>query len=369
MSTTPTDSVTATLSKVVTALAEDAIFVLASEDCARGTLDAVAKRRGEAYAAIIHDVRIPRMTEEFDAWVVELTRAIAPVSPPSWMPMSEVVREKVTLEIGARGLRSLFSSKPSEKDVLRVKRLGTLAVRILRTVFASDGQIDPEEARTVGALIASLGLPHADAAPLYAEEVVPVEKLDVYGEIEPAVAKALLRGAWMAAAWDSIDPREEHVVRTLGQKLSFDAAEIEVARADAIARVDGRRLAGLAAVDAVRYVLSDRLPGVGVQIAANAGTLMLPRRYREEALAQVGHGTPVTLGRRYLALLPDERTVVLGIAWAAALHDDPSIARQSLLRRRYERFADDMDENGDRARKLIGDWLEESLVEASAQMK
>ena len=42
--------------------------------------------------------------------------------------MSEVLAEKVTLEVGARGLRSLFSSKPSDKDVQRVKRLGSLAL-------------------------------------------------------------------------------------------------------------------------------------------------------------------------------------------------------------------------------------------------
>ena len=59
--------------------------------------------------------------------------------------MMDVVREKVTLEIGARGLRSLFSSKPSDKDVARVKRYGSLAVRVLRAVLAADGPLDAEE--------------------------------------------------------------------------------------------------------------------------------------------------------------------------------------------------------------------------------
>ena len=70
-----------------------------------------------------------------------------------------------------------------------------------------------------------------------------------------------------------------------------------------------------------------------------------------------------------MSLMPEERIVVLGIAWAAALHDDPSIGRQSLLRRRYERVALDLDESGDRARKLVGDWLEETLAEVSTQMR
>jgi tellurite resistance protein len=364
-----TDPITQTLSSIVTTLAEDAIFVLASEGGSKASLEGVAKRRADAYAAIVQGVRVPHMTTEFDAWVIELTRAVAPLSPPSWMPMADVVREKVTLEMGARGLRSLFSSKPSDKEVQRVKRLGTLAVRVLRCVFAADGNIDAEEARTIAALVGSYGLAPADAAPLYTEEVVGIDKLDVYGEIEPAVARAIMRGAWLAAAWDTVDPREELVVRTLGQKLGLEASEVEVGRADAIANVDARRLAGLAAVDAIRYVLADRTPGIGVQIAANAGTLLLPRRYREEALAQVGHGSPVTLAGRYVGLMPEERTIVLGIAWAAALHDDPSIARQSLLRRRYERVASDLDESGDRARRLVGDWLEDTLAEVSTQMR
>ena len=242
------DPVTATLSSIVTTLAEDAIFVLASEGGSKASLEGLAKRRTDAYAAIVQGVKVPRMTDDFDAWVIELTRAVAPLAPPSWMPMADVVREKVTLEIGARGLRSLFSSKPSDKEVQRVKRLGTLATRVLRCVFAADGNIDAEEARTIAALIGSFGLPQADAAPLYTEEVMGVDKLDVYGEIEPAVARAMLRGAWLAAARDTIDPREELVVRTLGQKLGIDATDIEAARADAVANVDSRRLAGLATV-------------------------------------------------------------------------------------------------------------------------
>ncbi len=356
------------LSRLVSTLAEDAIFALAAGGAPDAALEGLGKRRAEAHAAVMQGVSVPTMTAQFDAWLVEEARAIAPIAPPSWMPMSEVVREKVTLELGARGLRSLFSSKPSEKDVQRVTRLGTLAVRVLRAVFAADGNIDAEEARTLAALVGSLGLPQAEAAPLYTEPVTPVDKLDVYGEIEPAVKRALVRGAWLAAAWDSIDPREEQVVRTLAQKLATEPAEAENARADAIARVDARRVVGLASVDAVRYVLSDRVPGTGVQLAADVGTLVLPRRFREEALAQVAHGAPVALARRYVELLPEEKTSVLALAWAAALHDDPSIGRQAVLRARHERFAADLEERGDRPRKLVGAWVDETLAATASQM-
>src|SRR4029079_12208498 len=128
-----------------------------------------------AYSAILAGHRLNTMSGEFDNWIVELTRAVAPIFPPTWMPMAEVIREKVTLEVGARGLRSLFSSKPSDKDVQRVKRLGTLAVRVLRAVIAADGPMDPEEARPVAGLVASFGLPDDLAQPLYAEAPIAVE--------------------------------------------------------------------------------------------------------------------------------------------------------------------------------------------------
>ncbi len=356
---------TASLSRLVGTLAEDAIFLFAgSRDGGLSSLASLAKRRVEAYGACLRGEATPRMVDQFDAWVIELARAMAPLTPPAWLPMGGVVAEKVTLEIGARGLRSLFSTKPSDKDALRVKRLGSLAVRVLRAVLAADGNIDAEEARTIAALVGSLGLPDADAAPLLTEEVVAIESLDVYGEIEPSVARALVSGAWLAAAWDTLDPREEHVVKTLAGKLSLSPADVEAARADAMARVDARRLAGLATVDFVRFVHADRVPGPAVPLAARAGTLMLPRRYREEALAQIGHGAPVTLARRYMNLPVEDRTMVLGIVWATALHDDPSLGRQALLRARYDKVADDLAEDGTRPRQALSEWVGDALATA-----
>jgi tellurite resistance protein len=357
------DTTTEALSRLVGALAEDAIFALAgaAEGDGLSVLPALARRRAETYAAIARGERPARMIDAFDKWLVELARAMAPLAPPVWMPMGDVIAEKVTLEVGARGLRSLFSSKPSEKDVQRVKRLGTLAVRVLRAVLAADGNIDAEEARTLAAVIASLGLPDADAAPLFTEEAMPIERLDVYGEVEPGVAKALLRGAWLAAAWDTIDPREERLVKALADKLSIAPEEVEASRADAMARVDARRLAGLATVDYVRFMLSDRVPGSGVPIAANSGMMVLPRRFREEALAQIGHGAPVTLARRFMNLPASDRTTVLAIAWAAALHDDPSLARLSLLRARYDKVAEDLAEDGGRTRQVLTEWIHDVL--------
>lgn len=361
------DAKTLALSRVLTALAEDAIFTLAAGG-GPTALDPVGKRRGEAYSAILAGHALNSMMNQFDHWIVEMTRVVAPIAAPLWMPMGEVLREKVTLEGGAKGLRSFFSNKPSDKEVQRVKRLGTLAVRVLRSTFAADGALDAEEARTVAGLIGSLGLPPEDSNPLYGEAPVAVEQLDVYGEIEPAVAKAIVRGAWLAAAWDQIDPREEQIIRTVAQKVLVQPQEVEALRADSIARVDSRRVAGLAAVDAIRYVLMDRVPGNGVTIAAKAGQLMLPRRYRDEALAQIGHGAPVQLAKRYKDLGSDDKVAVLGLAWAAGLIEDPSISRRALLRARHDRVAQDLGEDGLKVRAQVDDWIADVMAPAAFPM-
>lgn len=358
------DPKTLVLARLVGALAEDAMFALS---CGGGTsvLEGLGKRRGEAYAAILAGHRLNTMATETEAWTIELTRAMAPIHAPQWMPMADVVREKVTLEVGARGLRSLFSSKPSEKDVQRVRRLGTLATRVLRAVLVADAPMDAEEHRTVLALVASLGLPDADAQTLLNEHPVPVEQLDVYGDIEPAVSKALLRGAWLAAAQDQIDPREEHVVRVLGNKLGFPAMELEVLRNETVQRVDQRRLLGLAVIDAIRFVLVDRAPGHAVTLAAKAGTIVLPRRYRDEALAPIGHGTRVVLAKRYGQLSSDDREAALAIAWAAALYEDPSLARRALLRARHDRVAADFGGDGHKMRTEVEQWFMDVLAPAA----
>jgi len=344
-------------------LAEDAIFVLATgvRD-PKEALDGMLPRRGAAYAAALQGQPHARMTVGFDAWYVEMVRALAPVSPPAWIPMMGVVREKVTLEIGARGLRSLFSSKPSEKDVARVKRYGTLAVRSLRAVLAADGTMDPEEYRAVAALVGALGLPEADANALRAEAPIAAETLDVYGEVEHAVARAIVRGGWLAAAADGVDPREENVLRILAQKLGLSEDEVEAGRRDALEAVDARRKAGIAAVDAVRYLLADRVPGLGVQLAVLTGSLMLPRRWRDEALAPVGQGLPVVLAKRHGGLPSDDRRTILGMAWAAALAEDPTVGRRAVLHARWERLAEDLGEDDPQPRELVEHWLTEALA-------
>ena len=353
----------AALGRLAGILGEDAIFVLGSgvRD-AKEALDAVLPRRGPAYAAALQGQPHARMTAGFDAWYVEMVRALAPVSPPTSVPMMGVVRERVTLELGARGLRSLFSNKPSDRDVARVKRYGSLAVRTLRAVLAADGALDADEHRVVAAVVAALGLPDPDAGALRAEGALAPESLDVNGEVEHPVARAIVRGAWLAAASDGIDPREEAVIRVVASKIGIAPDDSEDARRAAMDFIDWRRKAGAAAVDGVRYVLSDRVPGLGVQLAALGGTIVLPRRWRDESLAPVGQGAPVTLARRHVGLEADDRRAVLGVAWAAALAEDPSVGRRAVLCARWERFAEDLGEDDPLPREIVERWLTEALA-------
>jgi hypothetical protein len=369
MMPTGSELATASLDRLVGLLGEDAIYVLASERDPKDGLEGLLTRRGYAYTAAVQGLPHTGLTVQYGGWFVEMARALAPVAPASWVPMMDVVREKVTLEIGARGLRSLFSSKPSDKDVQRVKRYGSLAVRVLRSVLASDGALDEEENTTIAALIASLGLQEADAQSLYGEPPVTPSTLDVYGEVEAPVAHAILSGAWLGAAWDTVDPREEQVLLVVAQKLAVPSEQLETLRKEALARVERRRKIGLAAVDAIRFVLSDRCPGAGVTLAAQTALLLLPRRWRQEALSAIGQGSPVALAKRHTGLHTEERASVLGIAWAAASVDDGTAGRRALLRARWERVAEDLGEDDPTSRETVEHWMGEALAGVARNFK
>jgi hypothetical protein len=247
-------------------------------------------------------------------------------------------------------------------------RLGTLAVRLLRQVLTADGRVDPDDARVLGAFVASLGLPPGDALPLLNEGVVHELQLDTYGEIDPKILHALLQGAWLAAAWDGFDPREEQVIRNFASRAGLPLDQVEETRSAAMTRVEAKRLVGLATIDYTRAVLRDRLPGVGQSLPMCVGTLLLPHRYRDEGLAPIGHGAPVVLAKRYGKLSREERTRVLGMTWAAALFEDPSMGRQALLRARFEHVAEDLESDGHEARMLVTGWMSEVLATTTKGM-
>jgi tellurite resistance protein len=352
------------LSRLISHSLGDAIFAFAS-GAHMDVMPELAKRRGESYVAALTQKPISTLTANFDAWIIELTRAIAPLAPPTFLPMADVLREGITMEASPKGLRSLFSSKPSEKDVQRVKRYGILATRVLRAVLAADGAIDAEELRTMQCFLGALAFSDADAGTLYGEAPIDVAKIEIFGEMEPAITKAILRGAWLAAAWDQIDPREEDVIRTVAARLGVAVPEVEAMRNEAVARVEARRAVGFAAIDAIRFMLSDRIPGYGTGVAVQVATLLLPRRYRDEGISNVEHWAPIQLGQRHKALSNEDKELVLRVSWCAALFEDPNLSRRALLRGRHDRIAQDLHADGAKLRPEIEDWLAAVLAPAA----
>ncbi|WP_394824057.1 hypothetical protein [Pendulispora albinea] len=386
----PPESATLALGQLVPVLAEEAMFAaLAIPGATRDAVEGILKRRHDAHVAWAQGQPSPSMLGSEDTWIVSLARAIAPIAPPTWLPMGDVIKQKVTLEVGARGLRSLFSSKPSDKDVQRVKRLGTLAVRSLRAVFSADGLISPLERRNIAAVVASLGLPDADAQSLLDEDPIRVERLDVYGELEVDVARAILSGAWFAAASDGLDPREEQVIRALAVKLHRSTEEVEEARSAANARVEAARVVGLALVDVTRTLLADRAKPGGPELTGALGRLASPARYHDEVVAQVTSSAaapavsspptsspqkaqppqPASLAKRYASLHAEGRGALLAAAWAAALHEDPALSRRSALRARFDRIASELGDEGGRVRGAVEGPIDEALATLASAMR
>ena len=303
----PPSDVAGALARLSGALAEDALFVVGSAAHDRDALEGVLTARGRLHRRRAGSAP-PADDDAFDAWLVDMARAMAPIAPPVWMPMMEVVREKVTLEMGARGLRSLFSSKPSDKDVARVKRYGSLAVRMLRAVLAADGPIDAEERTTVGAVIAALGLPESDASALSRRSRPRARDVRHLRRDRPhhrarhrarRVARGSLRRPRPARG--ASDPGRRAEARHPRRRGRGVAPRGPGARRRAEPQ---RRARG---VDGVRFLLSDRCPGLGVQLGALVGSLMLPRRFRDEALASVGQDSRSRSRSRHASSRPRAR--------------------------------------------------------------
>src|SRR5258706_8115758 len=166
------------------AVTEDALFAIAAagEDD-ENVLSGLGKRRSDLYERVVRgQARIP--ISSYRDWSTNLAAAIAPVRPPVWMPMAQLVRQGVTVEGGARGVRALFTSKPSEKQVEHVRRVGALAVRALVAVLAADGALDADEQDLRAALVSSFGLPEADEQRLLAEPVYAAAKMQIYGDLD-----------------------------------------------------------------------------------------------------------------------------------------------------------------------------------------
>jgi hypothetical protein len=349
------------LADALGALCEDLCFVLtASAEADDAVFRAVAERRAPAYEALLRGEAALRPAS-FGQWVGTLCQALAPVAAPVWLPMGELVARGVTLAGGARGARSLFTSKPSEKETQRVRRLGTLAVRVMGAVMGADGAFTPEEQRQRAAFVACLGLPDDEARHLLSEAPLPAPQIDVLGELDPKLAPPLVRGAWFAAAHDGLDPREEEAIAVLAGKLALPLQDAVNIRAEVRAELETRQTFGRAALDAVRLVLGDQALTAAL-FASLVAELAVPAFGRAEAVASLAGPAPAAMSDR-LPLDKKAKVAVLALAWVAALASNPTLVLRVELARRHDRAAGELGTVGEgpRVREALDHFVEDQL--------
>ena len=345
-------------------LCDDVFFVVAST--ARlddDTLREFSKRRSPVLQAIARGAS-PEHIGQWETWLLRMSAAIAPVAASRWLAMSDVIDEGVSLEHGARGVRSLFTSKPSEKDVARVQSFGGFAARALASVLAATGEFHPEARAQRGCFVASLGLPEAEQKALTGEEPTVAGALEVPEGLPPKVARAVLRGAFVAAMLEGTDPREEQAVLLIGKKTGLPAEEITAAHGEARQRMDAARAFGLPAVDAIRYLLEgDR--ATSDLLATAAAKLTLPMSHRTAALTAVNVVSKVVLAKKHV-VDRKVREAVLGLSWIAALRIDPSFVRRAELAMLHDHVAADLGDAdaGRQARAIVERFVEDELRSA-----
>lgn len=349
------------LSAALALVAEDALFALA-HGMPVAELEQLGKRRREIYVGVVEGRAASGLSAGYAASSPGLVRALAPIHPLTHLPMTALYAQKLTLEAGARGLRSLFSSKPSDKDVIRVKRIGTLATRVLRSVLASDGELRPSETLLISQFVHGLGLPAEDERALLTEAPVETPEFELYGDIDPLLPAAIVRGAWLAAALDGLDAREEATVRRIAGTLGVADAEVENLRGEVAAQVERRKYVGLAAIDAVRYVLQGAEPEWLRGLATAVGLTVLPELHLEDGLGPIRHDVAATLGKRHRNLSDRGRAGVLALTWAAAVSDDPGMALRAVRAARHERLAADLGAEAVRLRVGVDAYLADTLA-------
>jgi hypothetical protein len=350
------------LSNALTVLCEDAFFAITAARRLDGDqLRALARRRAAVVAGLGPDVHGGLMAA-WDGWVTALCAAIAPIAPPRWMPMADAVDQGLSLEHGARGVRSLFTSKPSEKEILRVRTIGSLAVRVLSAVMAAPGSFSGESQLLRAAAVASLGLPEEDQRMLTNETPILADALEVYGDVEPKLARAIIKGAFLAAMGDGLDPREEEAILQLSTKLHVPVEALHEARTQAKQAIDQGRALGDASVDAIRYVLVDEA-AEAEKFGIAAARLLLVTVHRRDAITALNVGGHVTLGKKY-TLDRREREVALAVAWLAVLSSDPRYSRRVERMQRHDRVALDLGDKdaGPAVRELLERHVDAELL-------
>jgi hypothetical protein len=321
----------------------------------------VVRGRGTFHEAVARgtDKRDP----DLDAWLRPLVAAAAAAGATPWfVPMHKAVDDGLCLAAPPKGFRALL---PIGLDAARerTRREGVLAVRVVRTVSAADGDATADEARAVDLLLAALALPEDDRRVLSAEGVVPLASLEVPTELDGRTAKAIVAGAFAVAILDGVDDRERDAVVAAAKRLGVADDDTHEALARAEASVARRTPVGLAAVDAARYVLAP-LGEEASPILKLVAHLALPPRDRATCLRELTTHptTPLTIER---PLDRDAQRAVLRAAWAAALAFDPTYGLRARLLERHARVGAHL--SAERAAEAARVAVEDALAPALAR--
>ena len=334
------------LTTALTVLCDDIFFAITG--ARRLDLEALrglATRRAPMVAEVARGKSAPTRIDDWDSWVLSRCAAIAPIAPPWWLPMSDAIASGLSLEHGARGLRSLFTSKPSEKEVDRIRTLGSLAVRAVGAVLSAAGAYNGEARLRRDAVLLSLGLPEADRQKLENEPPFEAEQLDIHGNLDGKVGRAVVRGCFLAAMNEGVDPREEQAILAIARKLGLTTDEVNTARHEARETTDSSKVFGEACVDAIRYLLEPE-PGASEEPAIAAARLTLPAVLRRDAITAVNVGGAVTLGKKH-QIDRRGREAALALSWIAVVKRDPSYLRRADLAARHDLVAADLGDGGD----------------------
>lgn len=345
------------LSRALLLLCDDVLFAtLASESLDDGSWEDFSRRRAQSEAP-------PTLGSDPLPWALARIKEAAAACPPAFLPMQELIAAGVTLSAGARGVRSLFSSKPSEKEILRVKRIGTLAFRALGAALGADGPPSADESFQLRALLLSLGLPPEEEALLAASPLGDATALEIHGDLEPKIAAQILRGAWRAALRDGLDAREDGALTTLAGRLAIRPEDAARLRAEAEHATEASRLLGRGAIDALYWLLGDDVAAARAA-AVTVASLLLPDPERSAILDALARGAPPAAIDR-TPLPRAARAAALGVAWIVALRADPTLSRKATLAARFDTIARTLEGDGPKVRASIDTFLEKHLIAAA----
>jgi len=295
--------------------ARDLVVAIAARDDFPSFLDAFAKRRGPLYAQ-------PAMHPDEAAYWPGVALALSPIAPPASMPMAGLIAAGVTLEAGARGLRALFTSAPSEKDRKRVQRIASLAARVMEVVAGADDTLSDDERRGIAMAMASFGLDDEALAAAQPPSKMRADQLDIFGELDAKVRRELVRGAWQLCLRAAPTEAERDAVREIAARLEM-SSELDPLR------------------DSVQEVLSrvGVTASLAVELARAAGQALDPALFSRalERLIQAA-ATPAqapTLRARVESRAPGDyaafatttraqRLQSVALAWATLVGTDPS---------------------------------------------